>query len=132
MTARPLLVAVVAVVWLLPATMVGAIALHVAFEHPVGHDHEGTPNLAELASLAEHGHYHSAGEIPHRHSAVVATADAAVRRVLDSATHATFASSATLAPEDDVDNQEPAAQTLSGPPRESGPPLLARLSTLRI
>lgn len=143
MTARRLLVVAVAVAWLLPGTMAGAIALHVAFEHAGGHDHEATSHRVEVVALAEDGRvhagrvhagrFHAGGELPHQHSAVVTAADLAIRRGLGSPTRDPgVASIATWTGRVGVDARAPAARPLSEPPRASGPPLLARLSTLRI
>lgn len=133
MSARRLLAAAVAFAWLLPALVAGAVALHVAFEHPVDRSHHRTLEPVAAATLAEPDHAHQASEMPHDHSTVVAAGGVAMRRALDSATHAA-AVGATEVPIFQIaaGASMPAAKTLEGPPKASGPPLLARLSTFRI
>lgn len=132
MTARRFLIATVAVAWLFPATTAAAIALHVALEHEGGHGHEATPHVAELPAAVEPGHFHSADGLPHQHSAVAVPAEVAVRRAPGSLSDSTVASGAAWAPWVGVGPEEAAARPPARPPRASGPPLLARLSTLRI
>lgn len=133
MNARRLLAAAVALAWLLPAMVTGAVALHVAFEHPVGHAHEATPEAVELRAFAEQGQLDAAGHLPHEHKTVADSSGVAIRRGADAAAQQSIvASSEVPAPRHAADAQAPAARVLAGPPKASGPPLLARLSTFRI
>ena len=131
MTVRRLLVAAVVFTWLLPAAMAGAIALHVAFEHAGDHDHEATHGLVDSMALAEYPHLASPAELPHDHSAVVVVAYLPARHTIASSTHENPCG-AVLPPWLGVDLEELAVRSRARPPRTSGPPLLAQLSTLRI
>jgi hypothetical protein len=130
---RRLFAVAIALVWLLPTAMAGAIALHVAFEHHADDPHASTLHRLDRAELAGDGHVHSTGDVPHHHPPVAAPADAVPRRVLDPGSlpcrsaEAAGGSTAALDPA-----LERRARPLLEPPRASGPPLLARLSTLRI
>lgn len=133
MSVRRLFAVSIAIVWLLPTAMAGAIALHVAFEHHGDHVRASTPHRIDRVEVPGDGHVHSSGDAPHPHPAVVASADAVPRRVLDSTSvpcrsAATGGGSAAV-PDPAVGHR---TRPLLEPPRASGPPLLARLSTLRI
>ncbi len=128
MSVRRLLVTVAAVAWLLPAATAGAMALHVAFEHPVGQPLEAT---AHVVAPAGHGPFFAPTELPHQHSAMAGAADLAMRRSLGSPTNdstTSFIATGPLYPRRAADS----ARALLGPSRGSGPPRLARLSALRI
>jgi len=130
---RRLLTAAVAFAWLLPAMVTGAVALHVAFEHPVEHAHEATPESVDLGAFPAHGLLDAAGHLPHEHSTVADAGGVAIRRGIEAtAQHSVVASSEVPAPRLAADAQAPAARVLAGPPKASGPPLLARLSIFRI
>lgn len=130
---RHLFAAAIAIIWLLPTAMAGAIALHVAFEHHGDHLRASTSHRIDRVEVPGDGHVHSSGDAPHPHPAVMASADAVPRRPLDS-TSVPCRSAATGG--DSGATPDPAlerrARPLFEPPRASGPPLLARLSTLRI
>jgi hypothetical protein len=131
--ARRLLTAAVAFAWLLPTLVAGAVALHVAFEHPVDRAHHGSPEPRTAPASAEPEHVHPVGETRHEHSIIVTAGSVAMRRALDSTAHAA-AVGATEVPVCRIEAgaHAPAPKELAGPPKASGPPLLARLSTFRI
>lgn len=133
MSARRLFVATIAIAWLLPMAITGAIALHAAFEHHGDEHHGEKSHRIDLLEVAEHGHARAAGDAPHQHSTVVASADAVARRALDSTSipSRTAENAAGRSAEPDA-ALECHTRKLLEPPKASGPPLLARLSTLRI
>ncbi|MEO8195357.1 MAG: hypothetical protein ABI689_01410 [Thermoanaerobaculia bacterium] len=133
MNARRRLTAAVSFVWLLPTLAAGALALHVAFEHPVGHDHEAMPEAGELRGFPAQGQVDPAGHLPHEHSTVAGTGGVAIRRGIDAvAQPSNVAASEIPVSRVDFEGHTPAARVLAGPPKASGPPLLARLSIFRI
>jgi hypothetical protein len=130
---RRLLTAAVAFAWLLPAMVTGAVALHVAFEHPVEHAHDAAQETVELGAFPAHGLLDAAGHLPHEHETVADSSGVAIRRGVEAAAQQSIvAASEVPGPRLAADAQAPAARVLAGPPKASGPPLLARLSTFRI
>ncbi len=114
--------------WLLPSLVSAAVTLHVALEHSTSGGHHRVPAGSARAALP--GHQHGDTELPHRHAAVLDVCRFAAPQMVSGPSPATggeFLSARTPA------NADPALRVNLPPPRrDSGPPLLARLSTLRI
>ena len=109
MNARRLLTAAVAFAWLLPAMVTGAVALHVAFEHPVEHAHDATQETVELRAFAAQGQVDAAGHLPHEHSTVADTGGVAIRRGVDAAAQQSSVAAAEI-PAPWVDLDDPRAR----------------------
>jgi hypothetical protein len=131
---RRTLVAVVTAAWLLPAATAWGVALHVAFDHSAGHESEAAPAATALAKEETRQRLDETNDAPHEHALVEAPSDVAVRRGFDGSSRESpaAASVAAFAPRVDTVGVEFVARARFVPPRTSGPPLLARLSTLRI
>jgi hypothetical protein len=128
---RRLFAAAVAILLLLPAATALVIAGHLALEHAAGHD-PAAEHGAALA-IAEHGHFHAAGDPAHEHSAAGGQDDAASRRAaapLPLATGPGAAGAFDLAALAAAGRITP--QGAARLPAICGPPLLALLSILRI
>lgn len=133
MSTHRLLAAAVAFTWLLPSMVTGGVALHVAFDHPVVHSHEESTAAVALRALAGQGQLSSASQRPHEHSTVADGDRVAIRRGFDAAAQPSMVAAAEIsAPWIDYGADAPAGKVLAGPPKASGPPLLACLATFRI
>lgn len=135
-TARRLLTAALAAIWLLPAAFAGAAALHVALAHGHGDEHHvsaphDASHAVELPASLVHGHLDAGEDAGHDHivtcaaspgiragRSVVAPPSVAVLAGSPFTAHATVALAAGPPP--------------LPPPQVSGPPRLALLSTLRV